>query len=116
MPDEAVFVYYARLERLKRYVDQNLSEPITLQTAAEVAGLEQKYFSAFFQRKTGVGFREWLNRLRVRRAGALLEQNNLSITELAQEVGFQDLRTFERAFKKHKGMTPVAFKNTVRPG
>ena len=113
--NEAAFSYYARLERLKRYVDGHYFERIDLQTAASVAGLEVKYFSVFFHAKTGIRFREWLSRQRVERAMEQMARQNHSITELAQMVGFQDLRTFERAFKKQTGMTPLAYKKSVRP-
>ena len=38
-----------------------------------------------------------------------------SITEIAYAVGFRDLRTFERAFKRHTGQTPLSFKKSVAP-
>ena len=109
------FRYYRRLARVKRFVEENLDDSITLARAARVAGLERTYFSAFFRSKTGVGFREWLNELRVARAQELMTEVNYSITEVAFTVGFQDLRTFERAFKRTTGRTPREYKKSVRP-
>ena len=112
---QAAFVYYDRLRRVKDFVEHNYSDDVDLRRAAQVAGLEMKYFSTFFHRRTGMCFRDWLAGLRVARAKKMIEVRDFSITEIAHSVGFQDLRTFERAFKRRVGMTPRAFKNRVRP-
>ena len=110
------FGYYRRLCRVKSYVEQNYSLPITLGDAASVACLERKYFSAFFRDKTGVCFRDWLAHVRVARAAELMRHNNHTITNVAHAAGFGDLRTFERTFKKFKGITPRQFQKAVGPG
>lgn len=109
------FHYYARLRRLQTYVEKHYDECIRLADAARVAGLEEKYFSAFFRRTTGHTFHKWLIDFRIEKALALFRQENHQVTEVAFSVGFQDLRTFERAFKKRVGMTPREFRKTVRP-
>lgn len=111
----SAFTYYARLRRVKEYVEANYSEAISLAEAADVAGLEPKYFSTFFHEKTGVCFSAWMRQLRVEKALDLMRARNYSITRVSLEVGFGDLRTFERAFKRVTAMTPSEFKRTVRP-
>jgi transcriptional regulator GlxA family with amidase domain len=110
------FKYYDRLARVKRYFEDNLSEPFSVETAARIACLSEKYFSTFFHRKTGVRFKEWVNAVRIERARQLIDERNRSVTDVAFDVGFQDLRTFERAFKRNSSMTPLAYKKSVRPG
>lgn len=110
------FSYYDQLRRVKQYVDQNQAESLPLGKAARIAGLEEKYFSAFFRAKTGVCFKDWLAYVRVARAIELMRARDQTITCIAFAVGFQDLRTFERAFKRCTGVTPVAFKSSIRPG
>lgn len=113
--NRSAFRYYTRLSRVESYVEQNYGHPISLGDAARVACLERKYFSAFFRDKTGICFRDWLAQIRVIRATYLMRQTNHSITHVALAVGYSDLRTFERAFKKHKGTTPQQFKKAVGP-
>jgi len=96
-------------------VAQNYSDGVSLKRAAQIASLEEKYFSAYFRQKTGIRFKEWVAEVRITHARAMMKSRNYNITEIAFAVGFRDLRTFERAFKRHTGMTPRAFKNTVRP-
>ena len=89
--------------------------PLSLEIAAEVAGLEKTYFSTFFHQKTGICFRDWLSSVRVMRAMEIMTTEDLPITDVAFTVGFQDLRTFERAVEKHTGLTPRAVKDWLRP-
>jgi AraC-like DNA-binding protein len=113
--NQAAFSYYPRLERVKEFVSQQYSEPISLSAAARVAGIEEKYFSTFFHAKVGVRFRDWLSHVRITRAQELMSARNHSITRVAHAVGFGDLRTFQRTFKKCTGMTPLEFKHRARP-
>ncbi len=110
-----IFSYYPPLQRVREFVEKNLSQPISLREAASAAGLEEKYFSAFFHRKTGIRFRDWLAARRVDRAIEILTRHDETITNVAESTGFQDLRTFERSFKRLTGLTPRDFKRSVAP-
>lgn len=112
--DERVFADVLRLGRVKCFVDEHYAEPVPLATAARIAGLEPTYFSTFFRRNTGIGYHSWLRWTRVRRAIELMRQGELTITAIAFEVGFGDLRTFERAFRKCTGSCPKAFQQCIR--
>ena len=59
------FQYYHRLQEIKRFIEEHYMEEISLKKAARIAGLEKKYFSTFFHRKVGVGFKHWLTHLRI---------------------------------------------------
>ena len=113
--NRAAFDYYPQLRRVKRFVDENYSENLSLSRVARVAGLERSYFSTFFHSKTGVCYRDWLSHKRVMLAARRLAESDHSITSTAYSVGFNDLRTFERAFKKWFGQTPSAYKAQARP-
>ena len=107
--------HYPRLKRLREYVEQSYSEPISLEKAAGIAALESSYFSSYFRAKVGITFTGWLRQVRVKKAMALMKARDFSITEVAYEVGFADLTTFGRAFKKHTLTTPREFKKSVAP-
>lgn len=113
--NESAFEYYERLRRVRRFVEEHYAENIPLDTAAKIAGMEKKSFSRFFRTKTGIPFSRWLACYRIERAKRLLQSKNYSVTEVAFAVGYQDLTTFERAFKRLTRMTPSAFKRSVRP-
>jgi AraC-like DNA-binding protein len=109
------FQYYPSLDRIKRYTEEHYQEEIPLPCAAEVAGMEATYFSAFFRKKIGIRYTDWLACLRVAHAILLLKSRDQPIAEIAQAVGFNDLRTFERAFKRVTHTTARRFKERVRP-
>ncbi len=109
------FDFYPRLKRLHQYVEQSYSEPIPLKKAAGIAALESSYFSSYFHAKVGITFTNWLRQVRVKKAMELMQARDFSITEVAYEVGFRDLRTFERAFKEYTRRTPREFKKSVAP-
>ena len=109
------FEYYARLTRVKKHVEQNYAEVISLEKAAEIAATEKTYFSTFFREKVGITFTEWLRQFRVTKAIEIIKTRNESICDIAFEVGFQDLRTFERAFKKYTNLTAREFKQSILP-
>lgn len=113
--DHPGFTYYTRLRRLKDYVEQHLQEPISTVDAAGVAALEVKYFSRFFRARIGLTFKEWLSTLRVEIAAQMMMRQDHSVTEVTYLVGFGSLRTFERAFKRRKHVTPREFKDRTRP-
>ena len=107
---EQAFVYYRRLRRVNRYCGQHFSENITLQSAADLAALERTYFSSYFHDKVGVCFNCWLSYLRVTEAKRLLRTSDRPISNVAVDVGFKNLTSFRRAFKRCTGQAPSDFK------
>ena len=111
----SAFSYYPRLRRLNRFVREHYSEPLPLIKAAELVGLERTYFSAYFHRKSGIGFHQWLTWVRIQRAMEMLQESNVAVTEVCFAVGFSDLGTFERNFQKCTGLSPIRYKASIRP-
>jgi AraC-like DNA-binding protein len=115
VPNERAFTYYSRLARLRAHLESNLSEPFTARDAARIAAVSACYFSTFFHDRVGLRFKSWVRIVRVERAKELIASSNASIAEIAARVGFNDLRTFERAFKSVTALTPREYKKRVRP-
>lgn len=113
--NERAFLYYTRLERIQRFVKANPEERISLREAARLSGISEAYFSSFFHQKVGVCFKDWRAHTQVQRAMRLMKTHNQTITAIGLDSGFGDLRTFERVFKRHTGLTPREYKKTVRP-
>ena|SRR5438034_229410 len=109
----AALGYYPPLERVEQYVQSHMREHVTLGIAASVARLERKYFSAFFHSKVGVTFRDWNAILRVQRAMDIMRVRRSPVLRVAFAVGFNNVRSFERTFKKLTGITPQAFRAAV---
>lgn len=104
-----------RLTRVRHLVETRYTDPIHLQQAAGAACLEAKYFSKFFHKKVGRPFSVWLASFRIEKATEMLVESELQVSAIAYAVGFQSLRTFERAFKRITGCAPVEYRTKRRP-
>lgn len=109
------FSYYRRLARVRHRVLTDLSNPPSASEAAEIAALSMPYFCRFFKAKTGINYSSWLRGVRIARATRLLVESNASILEVAQAVGYESPRSFQRAFKQEVGTTPTAFRSKLSP-
>ncbi|MFN3314979.1 MAG: helix-turn-helix domain-containing protein, partial [Hyphomonas sp.] len=67
-----------------------------------------------FKQSVGVPPRVYLTQLRIEKACELLEHANMSITEIAQEVGYSSNQVLARTFLKHRYMSPTDYRRTVR--
>lgn len=115
MPSIDPFDYYERLGRVRTFVLDHLTEPLSLRAVAQVACVTPAYFSALFRRKVGMSFMTWLRHARVEEAARLLTERDWSIAHVAERVGFGSVRTFERAFRACLGHTPRAHRERHRP-
>jgi AraC-like DNA-binding protein len=99
-----------RVTRVFDLVCRDLSKRLTQAEAASAAGLRPAYFSKRFQEITGQTFSAWNARIRVDRAKELLMLIDLPITAVAASVGYDDLTTFARVFRKYEGVCPREFR------
>jgi two-component system response regulator YesN len=95
-----------RVARVLRHVAADLTKRATCAAAARIAGLERAYFSKRFRSVMRVSFTEWNARVRIDEAKRLLLTIDLSITAVGASVGYDDVTTFERVFKRLEGVCP----------
>jgi AraC family transcriptional regulator len=91
-----------------------LSEDISLDDLAAEAQLSPFHFSRMFKQSLGVPPRVYLTRLRVEKACELLERTDLSITEVALEVGYSSNQVLARVFLNHMRLSPSDYRRAVR--
>jgi AraC family transcriptional regulator len=109
-PSTATALTRANWDAVSRYIRDNLGEPITVETLAEIAQIPPERFGSAFRDATGMSIRQWQTDYRVRSAQRLLTDNpNESLTEVATLCGFADQSHFSRAFLKVVGLTPTAW-------
>ncbi|QEN09581.1 AraC family transcriptional regulator [Oceanispirochaeta crateris] len=99
-----------RINRVLDYIHTNFFMNITIQTVAEISSLSLRQFSDVFKRETGRTFTQYINHLRIEKAKTALISTRLSITEIAFEIGYDDLSYFTRRFKEQEGLSPRAYK------
>ena len=85
--------------------------PTLAETAAHV-GYAPPYFSALFKEEVGIGFKEYVDRLRFDYAKKLLMHSKISVARVCRECGFEDYPNFIRRFKKRFGISPSQMADT----
>jgi AraC-like DNA-binding protein len=101
----------AIVRRAKDYIADHQSETIKLHQIACALNVSTFHFCRKFKLETGVTFVDYLNRIRIERAKILLYNSNLSVTEVAYEVGFQSLTHFNRTFRKLVCSSPTEYRS-----
>lgn len=91
-----------------------LSDDVSLDELAAEAQLSTFHFARMFKQSLGVPPRVYLTRLRVEKACELLEQTDLSVTQIALEVGYSSNQVLARVFLKHRRMSPTDYRRAVR--
>lgn len=93
-----------------RYIDEHLSERLTLNQVADSICLSPNYLSSLFKKELGVGFVDYITEKRVEKAKELLTNTGMKTYEVAQQTGFLDESYFSKTFKKITGKRPSAFR------
>jgi AraC family transcriptional regulator len=92
------------------YMNGNLSEKLSLQMIAAVAGMSPSHFVALFKQSTGSAPHQYLMMQRIEKAKQLLTSTTLPVAEIAARTGFADQSHLTRVFREHTGMTPLKFR------
>ena len=92
------------------YCSRNFSEDLSLSLLEDKLHISKYYISHLFGDKMNVSFNDYINQLRITEACRKLKYSDKSITEISELVGFNTLRTFNRAFMKFVGMTPSEYR------
>lgn len=109
--------YMTKFDSVMEYFDEHCTEDICLDDAAAAAGFSKYHFSRLFKQYTGYTFGTYICRRRIMAAERLLEQPDLSITEIAMRSGFPSISTFNRIFRQQKNCSPTEYRlknNTLR--
>ena len=96
------------------WIDANSHKAITLDDAAEQAGISAFHFLRLFSDVLGVTPHQYLVRSRLRRAARRLADDDSAITDIAYDVGFGDLSNFVRTFHRAAGASPLKFRQASR--
>lgn len=99
-----------RIETIRTWVIQHLTEKITVEGAAEQIKMPPKSFSYFFKKNTGKTFVQYLKELRIGLACQKLLYTEFSILEICYMSGYNNLSNFNRQFMEVKKMTPTTFR------
>ncbi|GAB3524378.1 AraC family transcriptional regulator [Emticicia fontis] len=99
-----------RMRKILEFTLENFKEDISLETIAEIANLTVPSFCRYFKSRTRKTYVYFLNEIRLSNARKMLMDNQLDISQISLECGFQNLSHFHRIFKTQTGVTPLVYR------
>ena len=104
---------YHVLGTIINYCTINYDKNLSLSLLERELHISKYYISHVMHDKLGIGFNDYVNSLRVSNACILLLETNMTITQISDSVGFNSIRTFNRAFTKQMNVSPSAYRSTA---
>ncbi|ULL13873.1 AraC family transcriptional regulator [Paenibacillus sp. H1-7] len=95
---------------ISQYIELHYMENLYLDHMAEVLDTSPKYFSNYFKKTFGIGYVEYLNKVRLSHAKEFLKQTDLSVAEIGEKTGYLNASTFTTTFKKYVGISPTEYR------
>jgi AraC family transcriptional regulator len=99
-----------QLSRVEQYIGDNISNEVSLVELANLAGVSRFHFIRAFRKSTGLAPYQFVIARRVESAKQLLSEGQLSISEIAAAVGFNNSLQLNRAFRRLVGIAPIAYR------
>jgi AraC-like DNA-binding protein len=95
-----------RMTDVYTFVRENYFKPVSLSKISKIARMSPIAFSRFFKRNSGVGFVEYINKVRTNKACYLLRETEYQVHDIAMECGFSSISNFNKQFRKAEGISP----------
>lgn len=103
-----------RIHDMIEFIDTHYKESLTLDAVAKHTGLSREYFCRYFKKNIGISFVQYLNEMRVSHVHYDLVRTDLSISQLMEEHGLTNQKTFNQVFKQMYGETPSAIRKHMQ--
>ena len=97
-------------QKIKEYLDQNFTSPITLDSLSETVYISKHYLSHLFKEQTGISPIKYLTSKRMEKACELLSETELPVSEVSKAVGYENPLYFSQVFKRIFGISPVKYR------
>ena len=101
---------------IKRYLDSNFREDISLDRLAEIAHINKYYLAHTFQKEYGISPITYLNCRRIEESKYMLGNTGYSLAQISELMGFSSPSYFSQCFRKAEGLTPNEYRRQVRQG
>lgn len=105
-----------RMMLVHDYIEDNLTEPMSLSDLAAISGLSIAQFMRTFKSTFGVTPHRWILERKMNRAKLVITQGGVSVTQAAHALNFSSSQHFATMFRKYSGMAPSTFKRLMGPG
>ena len=100
-------------QQMVKYSEKNYSKKITMDDLSELTGYNKTYLSTLFKKRIGIGYYEYLTRIRLRHGIHEMNKTSKTILDIALDTGFADVKSFTLAFKKYFLKTPNQYRSEI---
>ncbi len=102
------------IESVMHSIHNHIDKPISLSSMAKLLGLGERQFQRVFKRYSGMTFIDYLQHIRIQEANRLISTTDRRISDIAGSIGYQDMKFFNRIYKKKTGVTPSEYRKNHR--
>lgn len=106
--------YHSIVRGTLNYIDVHYQEDLSLSFFADKFSVTKNYLSALFHEQVDMTLTDYINHTRIQHSLLLLNTTDISMSDIASACGFNDANYFTRAFKKQKGISPSAYRKSLR--
>ena len=99
------------IDQALNYIHSKYMYPLSVESIATRVGLDRSYFTTVFTARMGISPGKYLQKHRMEIAATLLTKDNRSVSTTALSVGYPDIYTFSKTFKRHYGLSPREYAN-----
>ena len=104
----------SEIARIKQYIGEHYRENLSLESMAAFANMNLYYFSSYFKKNTGENFKNYLTDIRMEEAKRLLNNTDYKAYEIAEAVGYKNVRQFSENFKGKYGKSPNEYRRDAK--
>ena len=113
LPDPQLAAGNRQCAAVKRYIDLHFKEALTLEQLAEDAHMNKYYLSHAFKREYGISPINYMITKRIEESKYLLAETDLSMSQIAQLLGFSSLSYFSQVFRRTQATTPMEYRQST---
>ena len=109
-----VIMNHANIIRALHFINKNFHKPLSLEEVSRESGMSMYHFARTFKVVTGITFKTYHNKKRIKAAKDLLKDQEMRVTDVCYSLGFNDLSYFDRVFQKFEGISPSAYQKKFK--
>ncbi len=104
---------YRKINEIAEYITHNYQHNISLADIAQRFYISKSYLSRIYKEVTGFTVNEYINIVRIKKAQQMLESTDYSITQIAEQIGYDSITYFEKVFKKYIEQSPLKYRKKL---
>jgi AraC-like DNA-binding protein len=104
---------FATIRPVLDYIEEHYAKSVYLDDLCQLVNMSPYHFSRTFKKLTGMTIPDYINMTRISMAKKMMIENEFTITEIAEKIGFCNTQYFGKVFKNITGVSPLHFRNDI---